>query len=203
MTSSDHERWLPVVGHEGFYEVSDLGRVRSVDRQVLRDGPQYKEPHWVTYRSRVLALSRQKHGYIGVLLWKDNRYKNLRVHRLVLRAFIGPCPAGKESLHGNGQRDDNRLANLRYGTSAENHQDRVRHGTAMRDWCKRGHRLAPPNLRQECASRPALGCLACARALSLWYWMERDKPGHGHDKELWLQVRSDAKYAAIMGHEPC
>lgn len=125
------EQWLPVVGYEGLYEVSDMGRVRSLDRAVWRDDARCR-PHYVTYRGREMRLSRQAHGYVGVILWRDGKYRNVRVHRLVLEAFVGPCPRGMETLHGNGQRNDNRLANLRWGTQEENAEDRVRHGTLTR-----------------------------------------------------------------------
>jgi DNA-binding transcriptional regulator YiaG len=49
------------------------------------------------------------------------------VHRLVMLAFVGPCPAGHEVRHINGDPSDNRLVNLRYGTRSENQKDRARH----------------------------------------------------------------------------
>lgn len=110
------EVWKPVVGWEGRYEVSDLGRVRSSKLVVLR-----------------LQLS---FGYLCVNLrvgnHRDSRQKHHRVHRLVLGAFVGPCPDGMECRHLNGDRADNRLMNLSWGTSAENARDRVDHGTVYR-----------------------------------------------------------------------
>ena len=52
------------------------------------------------------------------------------VHRLVLQAFVRPCPAGYQCAHGDGKRTNNRLSNLRWATPMENYADRVRHGTA-------------------------------------------------------------------------
>ena len=51
------------------------------------------------------------------------------VHRLILEAFVGPCPDGHQACHVNGNRFDNRPANLRWGTSRENNLDRLAHGT--------------------------------------------------------------------------
>lgn len=192
------ERWRPVVGFEGLYEVSDMGRVRSLDRTVWRDGPSYRRAHQLAYRGRQVALQQQKKGYVGLVLWKDGRGRSRRVHQLVLEAFVGPCPEGMEALHGTGVRHDNCLINLRWGTPVENAADRVRHGTApgAKGRCKRGHLLQPPNLRPRKAARD---CLACSRTVSVWHWMERAKPGHGEDRVVWLQKRSDQSYAQIMG----
>lgn len=207
MHSSDapsDETWRPIVGYEGLYEVSDMGRVRSVDRTVWRDGPQYSTPHQLTYRGQLISLQRQMLGYVGVVLWKGGQPRSLRVHRLVLEAFVGAQPGGMETLHGNGVRHDNRLVNLRWGTWEENYADRVRHGTApgtgpnSNACCKRGHLLAVPNLRPRKLERGVRDCLACSRAVSSWHWMERDKPGHGHDREPWIQKRSDQNYESIM-----
>jgi hypothetical protein len=54
------------------------------------------------------------------------------IHRLVLEAFVGPCPPGMECLHVDGDRENNRVSNLRWGTRRENQADRVRHGTDIR-----------------------------------------------------------------------
>lgn len=204
------ETWRPVVGYEGLYEVSDMGRVRSVDRLVWRDGAQYSKPHQVPKPGRLKAIHVQQLGYVGVMLWKDGEVSNHRVHRLVLEAFVGAAPEGTETLHGNGIRHDNRLANLRWGTWAENYADRIRHGTAPATGpspnacCKRKHRLEVPNLQPRKLELGVRACLACSRAMSNWHWMEREKPGHGHDRESWIQQRSDQHYAAIMPppHDP-
>jgi NUMOD4 motif-containing protein/HNH endonuclease len=102
------ERWLPVVGYEGRYEVSDEGRVRSHARG----------------RPRLLALFPDSDGYLRVNLYRDAKLKQRGVHQLVLEAFVGPCPSGMESLHGDGVRDNNVESNLRWGTPAQNSADR-------------------------------------------------------------------------------
>lgn len=123
------ERWLPIPGWHGFYEVSDQGRVRSVARVV----PRASTPQLV--RERVLKSPPASHGYPRVNLCHEGKYVQRTVHSLVLEAFVGPRPHGMEILHGNGVCTDARLANLRYGTSAENKADTVRHETAW--WLKR------------------------------------------------------------------
>ncbi len=106
-------RWAPVPGYEGLYEVSDDGRVYSflVGRQLG-----YMNPD----------------GYRIVKLHKSDKqdgFRVLRVHRLVLLAFVGPAPEGMECRHLNGDPSDNRLSNLRWGTQSENVRDAIRHGT--------------------------------------------------------------------------
>lgn len=115
------EQWRPIAGHDG-YEVSDEGRVRSVDRTVVDTLGRSR-----FHRGKVLNFGTASKGYIAVRLGWRKPY--LYVHRLVLEAFVGPCPAGQECLHGNGIPSDNRLRNLRWGTRSENSLDALKHGT--------------------------------------------------------------------------
>lgn len=114
------ERWLPVPGYEGFYEVSDQGSVRSV-RHMTRAG-------W--RGGRLLKPFPDSDGYLRVNLSRHGTVAGLRpVHGLVLLAFIGPMPAGQQVRHGPGGKVDNRLANLCYGTPLEQSEDKRRDGT--------------------------------------------------------------------------
>lgn len=122
------EEWRPVVGFEGLYEVSDLGRVRSVDRLVAmigRWGPETRR-----YRGRLRRFAQGgTNDYLMVTLSKGGVKSTLTIHSLVLAAFVGPCPEGQEGRHLNCQPHDNRLANLCYGTRAVNREDSRREGT--------------------------------------------------------------------------
>lgn len=126
--STSKERWKDIPGYEGLYQASDLGRVRSVDREtVAKDGSVYR------FKGRVLkAAPNVRSGYLYVGLRKDGRQKSCRVHLLVLLTFVGRCPSSHEGCHKNGVRVDNRLKNLKYATSAQNSADRIRHGTDHR-----------------------------------------------------------------------
>ena len=119
------ERWLPVPGHEHRLEVSDQGRVRSLDRLVAV-GPAQR-----LVRGRILsqhlAGARLRYWYGSFSV--EGRTVNFAVHRLVLLAFRGPCPPGMEACHGPGGRLDNRLANLSWGTHVQNMADKIRDGT--------------------------------------------------------------------------
>jgi hypothetical protein len=114
---SASETWRAVVGYEGRYEVSDQGRVRSLRRR----GFSYD----IARATPLLLRPVLRQGYHNVGL----RPRAKRVHRLVLEAFVGPCPDDHEGSHLNGVRTDNRLVNLRWETHAENLHRTVEHGT--------------------------------------------------------------------------
>jgi HNH endonuclease/NUMOD4 motif len=153
------ERWLPIEGHEDAYEVSDLGRVRSLPRTIMRCNGRPLQRQGMVLQGRP-----DTSGHIAVTL--TGRVERL-VHQLVMEAFVGPRPEGLEVRHLDGHHRNNQLANLEYGTHAENMRDRVRHGRqgrrAPRTMCDLGHLLVPPNLGtvRGADERP---CLACARA---------------------------------------
>lgn len=136
-------------GYVGLYEVSNCGRVRNVRTGAVR------KPQPV------------KRGHLHVDLWRDGVGRSFYVHRLVLQAFVGPCPPGMEALHRNGNPTDNRVENLRWGTRSQNLHDSVRHGThqqASKTRCLAGHALQPPNLVPSSARKGRRDCLACSRA---------------------------------------
>jgi hypothetical protein len=117
------EEWRPIYGFTGYYEVSSWGRVRSVDRIVA--GSCYGV---ISHRKGVvLAGGGNNAGYRQVGLFKKNKGKLILVHRLVLKAFYGKCPKGKESRHLDGDSANNRVDNLVWGTRAENIADRWKH----------------------------------------------------------------------------
>ncbi len=175
------ETWRSIPGWEGLYEVSNLGRVRSVDRTVVTGlGPR-------RYKGRLRRV------YTGDDLRPRVTFRgayNYKVCALVLKAFVGPRPHGMEACHNNGDSTDNRLENLRWDTPSANNYDLVLHGRhihARKTHCKRGHLLAEPNLK---ASQTGRACLACARAKDACRW----RPNAGAD----MQTVSDAYYHRIM-----
>lgn len=145
------ERWLPVIGYEGSYEVSDFGRVRSLDRINSRG-------HSLT--GRVLSPCPNTSGHLQVPISAGCIQRLFQVHRLVLTAFVGPCPAGMEGCHWNGDPTDNRAANLRWDTQSANQLDSIRHGThvqSSKTHCLQGHPFSGENLY----IRPKSGGRSC------------------------------------------
>lgn len=137
-TSDQLERWRAIPGYEGSYEVSDLGRVRSLDR-ITRDGKRV--------RGCVLKPFTMPSGHLRVGL-SHGPGQTKKVHRLVLEAFVGPCPPEMEALHRNGVPADCRLANLRWGTKSENARDQIAHGRhpmASKTHCPAGHAYSAEN----------------------------------------------------------
>lgn len=128
LTSPD-ERWAAVPGHEGVYEVSDRGRVRSI-------GAVSNWSRWKHYDGSLLKEATKTNGYKQVSLQVGGKPKAYLVHRLVLRAFAGDPPHKTlQACHQNGDKSDNRLCNLRWDTARANQRDRIAHGTSMH-----GHR---------------------------------------------------------------
>lgn len=121
----DAEVWRDIPGYEGAYQVSSLGRVRSLDRIVeskSKNGKSYTR----FSAGRLISPSKVKE-YARVNLYPGDVC--FLVHRLVASAFLGPCPEGQEVRHLNGDATDNSAANLAYGSHVENEADKVRHGT--------------------------------------------------------------------------
>jgi hypothetical protein len=159
-SSPSPERWLPVPGFEGFYEVSDFGRVRSVVRMTTRGirGGGIRRP------------VPDRHGYLRMALSRYGKVRSRYVHRLVALAFIGPNPPRQEVRHGPGGKLDNRLVNLSYGTRADNENDKVRDGTFRHGggtyWGERHHQSKlTAAIVLECRRRAAAGEQQTALAL--------------------------------------
>ena len=118
------ERWEPVKGFEGYYEVSSKGRVRSVDRVVLDKitdkGALYRALHGKVLSPNTGAGGRGAVRYSMVYLSKDGIKYPKYVHRLVAEAFIDNVENKKEVDHINKNTSDNSIDNLRWVTHQEN-----------------------------------------------------------------------------------
>lgn len=151
MTSQDtQERWKPVLGFQGIAEVSDHGRIRTVDRVTSHGHRRAGQLRKVTYTGTPDATGRRP--YAAVLLSKNGKKHLVLVHRAVLEAFVGPCPTGQQCRHLNGDSRYNWLGNLCWGTLQENMEDQRKHGTLARRE-RHGHakltETSVANIRQQ------------------------------------------------------
>jgi hypothetical protein len=145
--SEEVESWKPVVGYEGLYEVSDLGRVRSVGRWERRAATARTQAYTRWRREQLVALVDNK-GYPSANLWRDGRGRVVVVHRLVLEAFVGPCPEGEEGCHNDGDRGNSRLSNLRWDSHIGNAVDAVRRGVIRKGEDCHQARLTDESVRE-------------------------------------------------------
>lgn len=111
----EQEEWRPVVGYEGSYEVSNLGRVKSLN---------YNH----TGKEDMLKLSPNDKGYLQVKLYKNGEKSIRKVHQLVMMAFVGKCPTGHEIDHYDWNPTNNRLSNLSYQPNEVNRARRSPEG---------------------------------------------------------------------------
>ena len=111
------EVWRPVRGYEGLYEVSDLGRVRSLDRVIAHVRSAFGT---CLRRGGIKRQSLDNYGYRTTSVCKEGKEKNLKVHRMVAEAFL-PNPGGLPTVdHINNDKQDNRVANLRWLSFEDN-----------------------------------------------------------------------------------
>lgn len=114
----DVEIWKDIPGYSG-YQASTLGRIRSFWMH---------RKHYLVTTPHILKTWNRT-GYRAIELCVEKKRNLLAVHCLVLLAFVGPPPKSMECLHCDGNKINNKLTNLRYGTRSENLYDSVRHGT--------------------------------------------------------------------------
>lgn len=115
------EVWKDVEGFNGKYQVSNLGRVRTIRFINGYSNFLLKKP---TIRKQATLF-----GYKLVRLSDGNKMINYRVHRLVLETFLGKSKL-PQCCHKNGISHDNRLENLYWASAKQNAKDRKKHGTA-------------------------------------------------------------------------
>jgi hypothetical protein len=114
------EEWRPVVGYDGLYEVSSLGRIRSLDRLII-----YADGKATNTKGRIIKEVYRGAGYNGIGL-HNKKQRTTSVHTIVAKAFHGTHP-GKNVNHINGIKTDNRACNLEWTTPSEN----SRHAISM------------------------------------------------------------------------
>lgn len=112
------EIWKDIKGYESLYQVSDFGRIKSLN---------YNH----TKREQILKPHKDNRKRLHVILHKNGVRKTSHVHKLVMEAFVGPCPKGMEICHNDGNPENNYIKNLRYDTHKNNIKDKIKHGTLL------------------------------------------------------------------------
>lgn len=161
----ENENWKPVPGYESRYEVSDLGRVKS-----LKGTPKILRP----------GLRR---GYPSVVLAVNTVKRNRTVHTLVMEAFVGPPPEGHEVSHEDGDRANPRLGNLKHVTHRENQQRMVQHGMSLKGEKHHKTRLTEAQVR-EVRDAPSKGVMALGRK----HGMRRDVVDQIRSRRTWKHL---------------
>jgi hypothetical protein len=124
------EIWKPVVDYEGFYEVSNQGRIKSIPR--IAPGKKKK----TLKEERILKLTESR-GYLRTFLAKSGKVKSPYVHRLVYEAFVGVIPPGHQVDHTDGNKLNNCLENLQCFSRREHRRltlSRQQHASGERIW---------------------------------------------------------------------
>lgn len=183
----DHgtEKWLPVVGWEDRYLISDQWRV------------------WSLWSGRTIKPRPDKDGYLCIMLCRDGYAQLRKVHLIVLEAFKGSCPPGLQARHLDGIRIHCAPDNLEWGTGSENTLDQVEHGThheARKESCgvcggqyrtrsdgKRECITCKSRYRREALERDAEAVRATKRA-----WRERNRDKVNAQKRAAYQARASA-----------
>ena len=122
-----NEIWKEIEGYNGVYFISNIGRVKSIDRKVV----QYSRGGVKTvhiYKGTMLKPRANSHGYLYVGLWINGVMKTAYIHRLVVEAFIGPIPTDKEIDHIDCNKRNNSVENLEIVSRIENQKRAYKNG---------------------------------------------------------------------------
>lgn len=123
------EIWKDIPGYEGKYQVSNMGRIKSLQR-TIKGVNQFGCFEWISKERILKAGKRDSYGHLSVVL--NNPRKSYSVHQLVMAAFVGDTPDGMDICHNNCDSADNRLCNLRFDTRTENILDVYKVGRAWK-----------------------------------------------------------------------
>lgn len=159
-TLFDAEIWKPIPGYEGYYEISNHGKVKSLARIVpRRNGTYHSVPE------RILKQTADHNGHFYFTAVKNAKRERMYTQRVVLICFVGPPPIVADACHNDGDPSNNHITNLRWDSRSGNVRDMVKHGShnnARKTHCKWGHEFSPENtqLRKDGKGR---SCVKCAR----------------------------------------
>lgn len=121
------EIWKDIPEYEGYYQVSNLGRLKSLKRVVCRSDGSFH-----TLKEKVLKPSINGVGYLETILSKDGKKKSFKIHQLVAMAFLGHTPCGYKIVvdHVNNDKLNNKVENLQLTTTRHNVSKDIRRGAS-------------------------------------------------------------------------
>ena len=193
MSDRSGETWRPAYGFEDYYEVSDHGRVRSLDRALVDSAGRLRN-----FRGTLLSAKALTQGYPVVTLKAEGRQRTYRVHRLVALSFLPPPgPDQTDVCHNDGDRTNSRLENLRWDTHRNNQLDMLKHGTSnfanrpRGTHCSSGHELTKDNT--YVSPEGYRSCRTCMRAWRRAWRANNLEAARAYDR-AWKQARR-----ALMG----
>ena len=143
------EEWLPVVGYEARYLVSNFGRVKSIGSHGNCKGGVLKA-----------TVQRTRMGYLVLSIHGAGHRRQLYLHQIVCAAFHGPRPEGMDACHNDGDVTNNRSTNLRWDTPTANHADMKTHGTKRAGEKIPWHKLCAENVVEIRAGKESLSYYA-------------------------------------------
>ncbi len=120
------EIWKDIKGYEGLYQVSNLGRVKSLDK-IVKSANQYGAIFTRKKKGKILKPFSTMSGYLQVTLYDEER-KNFLIHRLVAKNFIANTKKLPEVNHIDGNKNNNMFTNLEWVTKLENQQHAIKTG---------------------------------------------------------------------------
>ena len=124
----EEEIWKDIDGFEGYYQVSNMGRVKSVARTIFIRTNIVGKTKPLSIKDRIISLQKERGKYFAASLWINGVGVRIRVHRLVAKAFI-PNPKNKSEVnHIDGNKENNKSSNLEWATASENRTHAFRIG---------------------------------------------------------------------------
>lgn len=192
--STQHEEWRDVEGYEGFYQVSNTGKVRSLDRYVTT------ALGWSKFVKGTQLKAVINHGYEYVNLYRPGtKPKKKKIHRLVALAFVSGRSSSNDIVcHKDGNPRNNHFWNLKWGDNRENQLDSIAHGThvgARKVACVRGHALDGANL--DTSVLKERGHRLCRACMLAWASSEVKR-----DPSRMLEVSNEIYAQIIAGLRP-